>query len=56
MSGVKWSRQTNVWLVTCLPAKLWPGGNTKQQLYSTRLAKQDGDQRGNSSFVVCSTA
>lgn len=32
MSGVKWSRQTNVGLVTCLPANLWPGGNTKQQL------------------------
>lgn len=32
MSGVKWSRQTNVGLVACLPANLWPGGNTKQLL------------------------
>lgn len=32
MSGVKWSRQTNVGLVTYLPANLWPGGNTKQEL------------------------
>lgn len=47
MSGVKWCRQTNVGLVTCLPANLWPGGNTKQLLLVQDYPNREGETEEN---------
>lgn len=47
MSGVKWSRRAGVGLVKCLPGDLLTCSQVgTQSSFSTRSAKQDGDQRG----------